>query len=557
MIRPRETTERHSRLSSAAALALLLGVTAAHAQDAAEEASAEAPVNRVPMDDTLEEIRSVLDAETPAAEPAVSADDDGADSDDAYADDEVLEEIELRDDRLFENDVYFSGDEAIFDPEAPQETGEERLRRLFVLYMDAVSDRQFDEADGLAKQIVELTIQVYGLDSHESASALTNLAIAQHGIEDYESAILNYEASIGIIERVEDRLNGGLINPLRGLGAAQLASGRPDLARDSYNRAIHISHVNNGPHNLDQVETLQSLAETFLSVGELNDAIDVQKRIYYLQARNIDAKSIEIIPALQTRARWQRRVQLYEQERYTWRRIVSIIEDHKGKKSLDLIAPLTELGNSFLYVGTVDGTYTQPVSVTSGEIYLKRAVRIAEENPEANWETVSETMLQLGDYYLLSDRANRAHRVYRDVWKLLSEDPQQRQARARRLENVVLLHDIDPPRMYGGDPEIPMAGELPGFETGSAVFEYSVSTRGRSTNIKLVETDPPGLDDMYQTVGRQMRRLVHRPRHIDGVAVQTDKVRYSHSFYYRPADLPDDAPGDDEAEATSAGTETP
>ena len=536
-----DTTERYTPVLGAAMLLALSSFGPAQAQEP-------------PANDELQEIPSAVEAE--ASEAGASVAEEEVLEEIQLGDDEVLEEIVLPGQDLFENDVYFSGDEEIFDPDAQQETDEERLRRLFVLYMDAVTDRQFDEADSLAKQIVELTIEIHGLDSHESASALTNLAIAQHGIEDYESSILNYEAAIGIIERVEDRLNAGLINPLRGLGAAQLSAGRPDLARDAYDRAIHVSHVNNGPHNLDQIETLQSLAETYLSVGEFKDAIDVQKRIYYLQARNIDTESMDIIPALRTRATWQHRVQLYEQERYTLRRIVSIIEDHKGKKSLDLIEPLTDLGNSFLYVGTVDGTYTQPVSVTSGEIYLKRAMRIAEDNPEASWELQSDTMLQLGDYYLLSDRPNRGHRVYRDVWELLSQDETQLSSRAERLEQVVLLHDIDPPRMYGGDPEVPVTADLPGFETGTAEFEYSVSTRGRSTNIKLVAANPPGLDDMYQTIGRQMRRLVHRPRHVDGVAVQTDRVKFSHTFYYRDADLPSNAP-EETGEAAAADAEAP
>ena len=322
--------------------------------------------------------------DTAAEVPAL--DSDTAATPQQEPEDDQLEEIVLRSQTIFDEDVYVEDVDAnILDPDTEAESDEDRLRRLFVIYMDAVSDREFDEADGLAKQIVELTIEIHGLDSSESAKALTNLAIAQHGIEDYESSILNYNAAIGIIERIEDRLSSGLINPLRGLGAAQLASSRPDLARASFDRAVHISHVNSGPHNLDQVETLHSLAETYLAVGEFDDAVDVQKRIYYLQARNIDKNSINIIPALRTRASWQHRMQLYEQERYTLRRIISVTEDNKGKDSLDLIEPLTELGNSFLFVGYSDAAYAQPVSVTSGEIYLKRAVRIAEKNPDSDW----------------------------------------------------------------------------------------------------------------------------------------------------------------------------
>ncbi|NIQ96440.1 MAG: hypothetical protein GWN87_21275, partial [Desulfuromonadales bacterium] len=53
--------------------------------------------------------------------------------------------------------------------------------------------------------------------------ALTNLAIAQHHNKEYEAAEQNYLASIDIIEQTSDRLNSALINPLKGLGATQLA----------------------------------------------------------------------------------------------------------------------------------------------------------------------------------------------------------------------------------------------------------------------------------------------------------------------------------------------
>ncbi len=503
----------------------------------------------------LAQVGSTTDAEL-AANTAAESVDAAAAASDAAGEEEELAPIVLEERPLFEEEPYFdqADEEEIVDAGPQPESDEQRLRRLFVLYLDAVSDNMFAEADSIAKQIVELTIRIHGLDSHESAKALTNLAIAQHGIDDYESAILNYNAAIDIIERVEDRLHSALINPLRGLGAAQLSSGRPDLARATFDRAVHISHVNEGPHNLEQVETLQSLAETYIAVGEFDEAIDVQKRIYYLQARNVDSKSVDIIPALKTRANWQRRMQLYEQERYTWRRIISVIEKNEGKNSLGLIGPLTELGNSYLFVNYTDVPYAQPASITSGEIYLKRAVRVAEANPEADWNILIDSMLELGDYYVLTERANRGHRVYREVWKRLSEDEARLKARFDKLETVIVLQNVAPPKMYGGDPAVPVSGDLPGFETGSAVFQYSVTTRGRATSIRLLEADPPGLDDMYQAVGRELRRMLHRPRFAAGEPVRTDSVTYTHTFYYRQADLPS-APGSAEQSDDDASTD--
>jgi len=208
---------------------------------------------------------------------------------------------------------------------------QKQLAEDFALYKNLLTNGMTAEADVVAKRIVELSIRENGFESSDTAKALTNLAIVQHRNEDYETAQQNYEAAIGIIERVEDRLNADLINPLRGLGAAQLASGRPDMALKTFARAQHVSHVNEGPHNLSQVGIIESLAEIYIYIGELEDAYELQDRIYELYARKYSVQSDEIVPALYKRAEWQHRLRLYSRERDTYRRIIKIIEKNHSK----------------------------------------------------------------------------------------------------------------------------------------------------------------------------------------------------------------------------------
>ena len=259
---------------------------------------------------------------------------------DHYADDELPEEVDgdlvfdeqSQSYRLIEDD---GGDDYV-EPQSEREQQTEELIRLFELYSEALRNKDYLEADTLAKRVVELSISVNGLDSHDSAKAITNLGIAQHHNGDYESALQNFQSSIGIVERIDDNLSPALINPLRGLAATQAAVGRPDLAGLTYRRAVHVSHVNEGPHNKDQIEILESMAELQISQGNYEEAVDVQQHIYSIQSRNVDPKSMDMIPALKKRARWQHRLQQYHAERLTWRKIVDIIEDHDGK----IIAPV-------------------------------------------------------------------------------------------------------------------------------------------------------------------------------------------------------------------------
>ncbi|MDX1404874.1 MAG: tetratricopeptide repeat protein [Woeseiaceae bacterium] len=432
------------------------------------------------------------------------------------------------------------------EPPSQREVDKQELGRLFNLYKESLSNQNFLEADTLAKQIVELSIRIYGINSEESAKALTNLAIAQHNNGEFEAAERNYEASIDIIEQTSDRLNEALINPLKGLGATQLAIGRPDLARSTLQRAVHVSHVNEGPHNKDQVEVLESIAEIYLAIGEHKDAVDMQERVFTLQSRNIDPKSLDIIPPLEKQARWQHRLQLYERERSSWRHIISVLEKHHGKNDLRLIPPLTSLGKSYLFITPVEYEMQTDVSVASGETYLRRANRIADDNPDSTWEIREQTMLALGDYYVLSARPNRAGRVYVDLWEYLSEDEERHGNRRDHLERLNLLQNIYPPKYYESeqtDERLPRDEE---FETGTVSYGFIVNSSGRPSNIQHIETRPPEFTDMQERVRRNLRHLVYRPRLAEGKVVSTPDVVYTHEFYYRPEDIPA-TPGEEES----------
>ena len=175
-------------------------------------------------------------------------------------------------------------------------SSEEEIRRLFDLYRDARYAGMLEEADTLAKRIVDLSIRANGIDSKTTAMALTNLAALQSSIEDNVSAVQNFAQAIEIVERLESRLSSDLISPLRGMGAAYLLAGNADHAQAAWNRALHISHVNFGPHNFEQIETLYSLGRSFMNAGMTKEAIRVRKRISFLRYRNANSGSIGELP---------------------------------------------------------------------------------------------------------------------------------------------------------------------------------------------------------------------------------------------------------------------
>jgi len=423
------------------------------------------------------------------------------------------------------------------EPDAAAEnelTLNEQLAIEFERYRWLINEGAMDEADVSAKRIVEMVIKIHGPDSLEASKALNNLALVQHRNEQYDAAIQNFESSIEIIEEREDRLNERLVNPLKGLGAAQLGNGRPDLATQAFTRATHITHVNEGPHNIEQVEILESLAQSTLLLGNSKGARDIIDRIHVLNVRHFEGDELALIPSLMRRARWQHAAQYYNDERATYRRAIRIVEAKLGKEDPELILPLSKLGESFYFVDMTQAIPQQQGLATTGEMYFKRAAKIAEASPEVGWRDLVDTKLSLADYYVFSQGYNRARKIYREVWEILSVDETRLAARSASLEQPVALRQGTLPKYIGeartGDAS---GGE---FLTGTIRVDYTVSKRGRVRNIRT-EAMPPQFTEMQRMVHREIRQRVFRPQMSDGQLQTSEELVFEHTFFYQQADL--------------------
>jgi len=411
---------------------------------------------------------------------------------------------------------------------------EQRLGEEFDRYRRLMDEDAMDEADASAKRIVEMVIRLYGPQSIEASRALNNLAIVQSRNEQYDAAVQNFQSAVEIIETVEDRLNDKLVNPLTGLGNAQLKKGRPDLAMASFDRARHITHVNEGPHNIQQVEILEALAQATLMTGDSKSARAVLDRMHALNVRFFAGDSLALVPSLMRRASWQHAARYFNDERATYRRVIRIMERELGKEDPQLILPLSKLGESFYFVDMEQGEMQQRGLVATGEIYFRRAVRIAEATPDIPWREFARVQLALADHYIYAQSYSRARNIYSDVWSLLSGDEERLEMRKEVLEKpVALVEEAIPKYAFSGGEKIADDDEL---LTGTIRVDYTVSERGRVRNIRT-EAIPAEFTDMQRMVHREIRRRVFRPQMSDAESSGSDTLVFEHKFFYRQADL--------------------
>ncbi len=437
----------------------------------------------------------------------------------------------------YAQDPANAAEEAAADTVNEQPSDSELLMQQFELYKQLLNDGVLDEADTVAKRVVELTIRMHGPSSAETAKALSNLALVQHRNKQFDAAQQNFAAAIDIIEDVDDRLSLNLVNPLKGLGASQLEGGRPDLALGTFDRAVHVTHVNEGPHNMEQVELLESVAETNYRLGFIEEAKKAHDRIYSLNLRYFNEQPAALIDPLMRRAAWQRRTGHHNDERATYRAVIRIIEDQGNKYDPRLVEPLLRLGESYYYIDSTQSTpYRQP-SVMSGEVYFKRAMSIAEGDRSSTWTTLAATKLSLADFYLSKSSVSRAYKLYGEIWDLLSEEED-------RLDNRRSLLETPVPLRFGPIPDY--AGDASAADTNSVTetllkgridIVFDVTIRGQVTNLQLAGADPQEFDGLQRFLMREFRSRVYRPMFADGQAVDAIGQAYTHEFFYRKSDL--------------------
>jgi tetratricopeptide (TPR) repeat protein len=356
----------------------------------------------------------------------------------------------------------------------------------------------------------------------------------QHGNGQFDAAIQNFTSAIEIIEVVEDRLNSALVNPLKGLGASQLGNGRPDQARETYTRAAHITHVNEGPHNLQQIEILEAVAETLVRSGNTKAAREILDRIHILNVKHFEENPLGLLPSLMNRATWQHRAGYYDDERVTYRRAIRAIEGAGDKSNPLLVEPLRRLGESFYYISASTQAQQYQGMATSGEMYFKRAVRIAEKAEDFDWNDLAKTQIAYADFLININSQKRSRKIYLQVWEDLSTDDVRLGLRDEWFRDPVAIRSDFLPQFAGGDQSVSSANDA--LLTGEIIVEYTISPRGQLRELRSL-AKPAEFTDMQKMVHREMRRRIYRPRIVDGVPVDAENLRLVHTFSYLQSDL--------------------
>lgn len=389
---------------------------------------------------------------------------------------------------------------------------------LEILLEELVNQERYDEAIPVAERMADLTEEELG-PGLELGAALSNLAILQRRAELYDQSEQNFLRAVDVVREADGTYSKAVIDPLLGLGVTYRLRGDYFEAVTIFEEARTVSRRAYGLLNEQQIEILDQLSYTMIDMEAYEAADEHQLTALRLMERIYGADTMGVLPAIYKFARWLRSAYRFQEERNQYTKAMGIIRDHESNTSLSMVTPLRETGASFRIQKFPEGR---------GIGALRRALEITESQPEPDTLMIAEILVDIGDWNVAFSKVGASGEEYRRAWDLLGGLVNGDALRKEWFDDPIYVLRENPSSRGIRTTNDP--GTLPGH----VLVTFDVTESGRTANVTIVESVPPGLKD--DSTARAINRSRFRPRMVGGQFVLARSLARNFTFYYEPRD---------------------
>lgn len=381
----------------------------------------------------------------------------------------------------------------------------------------------------------------------ETASYSTDQLESQLAIGEFAAAIVQVEKIIADIESSSTRYDMRLARPLTVLGDAKLGIGDSPAALAAYERALHITRVNRGLFDADQVDIVYREAVVHASMGDRDTADLRHEYAFEILLRTYGPMNPELFSGLFTIAKWHQNNNNIFTARDFFQHAAYLAKKHFIPGDERTIKALQGFAESFRRERFPNvPSYFPPErnqhqssryrsshsrrgyatinNFAPGERALIDIVNFKQANPEATESEIANAFLELADWYLMFGKPNRAFPLYSRVWELLESDP-----------NSLATVFNSPTPLYlpmPKDPDPPPSAIRGDSKEGIVELTVNMSDLGTITKYNIVRSEPKGMMD--RKVTRAARLARYRPVFVKSQPMPTKAFKVEHEFTYFP-----------------------
>lgn len=392
---------------------------------------------------------------------------------------------------------------------------------------------RFTAALPIAQRLVEMTEAQYGPDDRQLVNPLTNLGTVYYRLGDYAAAEVHYLRALRLIDGKLAGADRMLMRPLAGLGETYLATRQYAEAATALKRAVDLSRHLDGLFNADQIDLLDPLIESYVALDQLQDAEKESQYAFRVAESAYGRDDLRMLEPLDRLARWYEFVGRYATARGLHARALMIAENAAGRGTPQSVGSLRGLARSYyleyLYGPEETAAPPDPFQTSSamqqlnqetrlnpdGERALRYALEALSKAAPVDHRARGETLVELGDWYLIGGATARANQAYRDGWKELA---------AAGNDAVALLQA--PRRLAYRPPPASIARARPNnpenYEERYVEMRFKVLPDGKVADVETVGSNAsPAIE---KATLHAVRRARYAPRLENGEPVVTPDV---------------------------------
>ena len=232
-----------------------------------------------------------------------------------------------------------------------------------------------------------------------SISDILKSEVVLETADDYAAAIVEYERLVKLISRQSGNFSSDLFEPLLALGRAHAGIGNIERAHESFDRAQHITHRNEGVYSPKQFEILEIKTRLTLQSGEPLEADRLQRFLFFINRHNFEG--LEVVPAYLSISKWYLETGQYHRARKVLNEAVTMIQELAGVYDLRLLEPLQLIAKSRRLQG-----------VCCTEKFLLKVLDIIEHNDNVPRDTRAAAYAELADAYTVRGKSDEAANFY-------------------------------------------------------------------------------------------------------------------------------------------------
>ena len=362
-----------------------------------------------------------------------------------------------------------------------------------------------------------------------------------------EAAEQNYLECISILETQAGVFDQALIVPLTQLGTLYQDKGRLQDAVEKFQRAKHISHRNGGLYTLGQVDIVEALSELYLKLDRFDAAEREQWYRFYIYEHYWDKRTAALLPAIFKLADWYRDADQLDYEQYIYEESISTLEAATQQSKFALVTSLRAFATNYRLHGIAAG---------QGLKALNRALKLSERDVEIAPIQYAEVLIDLGDWYVIAAKFEKAQSFYERAWRfleskgrtreqlqLLFKDPialNNRNLNTQHPSGIMLrpnyamrfFHGVAVPWHFPNQAEEsqrnPLDNDAVLKTIGYIDVQLNVKSDGIMENVILHDTHlPPRFEE---TVLHNLSGTLFRPRLVNGKPVAANDIRSRLTF---------------------------